>query len=113
MESVPDYFFSQCSSEEKFIQITKCKIWYKPTSLFKVNFGYTYKNYIHKTQLFCVFMLLFLTMLPPDWYLFFRIKLHLDFFIESFTLFSTFHRPVERGYMHEITWYLGGEWTVS
>lgn len=62
MEIVPDYFFSQCSFEEQFIQITKYKIWYRPTSLFKVNFCYIYKNYLHKTQLFCVFMLLFLTL---------------------------------------------------
>lgn len=87
MEIVPDYFFSQCSFEEQFIQITKYKIWYRPTSLFKVNFCYIYKNYLHKTQLFCVFMLLFLTMLPPDWYLFFSIKLHLDFSVKFFTLF--------------------------
>lgn len=87
MEIVPDYFFSQCSFEEQFIQITKYKIWYRPTSLFKVNFCYIYKNYLHKTQLFCVFMLLFLTMLPPDWYMFFSIKLHLDFSVKFFTLF--------------------------
>lgn len=87
VESVLDYFFSQCSVEEKFIQITKYKIQYRPTSLFKVNFGYIYKNYIHKTQLFCVFMLLFLTVLPPDWYLLFSIKLHLDFSVKFFPLF--------------------------
>lgn len=59
MEIVPDYFFSQCSFEEQFIQITKYKIWYRPTSLFKVNFCYIYKNYLHKTQLFFVYAAVF------------------------------------------------------